>query len=88
MPELSKMKTWPERLGRTNLRCFTDRDGHFWLEQNASKDSKWAALARDGHEVAWEFESPGGGYTGRLLVDGEIYSTSEATRKFLTKARG
>jgi hypothetical protein len=40
-------------------------------------------LARKGHEVAWEFESPGGSYTGRLLVDGKIYSTAEATKKFL-----
>jgi hypothetical protein len=35
------------------------------------------------HEVAWEFYSPGGSYTGRLLIDGEIYTTSEATNKFL-----
>jgi hypothetical protein len=24
-----------------------------------------------------------GGYTGRMLIDGEIYTPSEATRKFL-----
>ena len=54
-----------------------------WLEQNSSKASKWAKLARKGHEVAWEFDSPGGSYTGRLLIDGEIYTTSEATNKFL-----
>jgi len=36
-------------------------------------------------KVAWEFLSPGGSYTGRLLIDGEIYSTSEATKKFLKK---
>ena len=78
------MKTWTERLGHTSLRTFTDKDGHFWLEQNSAKNSKWAQLARDGHDVAWEFESPGGTYTGRLLIDGRIYTTSEATKQFLT----
>jgi hypothetical protein len=83
MPELKNIKTWSEHLGHSRLRSFTDEEGHFWLEQNASKDSKWAKLAREGHEVAWEFENPGGSYTGRLLIDGEIYTTSEATKKFL-----
>jgi hypothetical protein len=42
-----------------------------------------AKLAREGHGVAWEFESPGGTYTGRMLIDGEIYTPSEATTKFI-----
>jgi len=83
MPELKSMKTWSEHLGHSRLRSFTDKQGHFWLEQNASKASKWAKLAREGHEVAWEFENPGGSYTGRMLIDGEIYTPSEATKKFL-----
>jgi hypothetical protein len=78
------MTTWTERLGHTKLRSFTDKDHHFWLEQNPAKNSKWAKLARVGHAMAWEFASPGGAYTGRLLIDGEIYTTSEATKKFLT----
>ncbi len=77
------MKTWTERLGHTSLRSFTDSEGHFWLEQNPSKKSKWAALVKAGHEVAWEFGAPDGKYTGRMLIDGEVYSTSEATKKFL-----
>jgi hypothetical protein len=87
MPDWKDIKTWTEHLGHSRLRSFTDREGHFWLEQNASKGSKWAKLAREGHEVAWEFDSPGGSYTGRLLIDGEIYSTSEATKKFLKSRR-
>jgi len=35
------------------------------------------------HEVAWEFAGPGGAYTGRMLIDGEIYTPSEATKNFL-----
>ena len=35
-----------------------------------------------GHQVAWEFESPGGAYTGRVLIDGVIYTSGEATKKF------
>jgi hypothetical protein len=83
MPRLEDMKTWRDRLGHSGLRSFTDAQGHIWLEQNQAKASKSAKLAREGHEVAWEFEKPGGGYTGRILVDGQIYSTSEATKKFL-----
>lgn len=79
------MKTWTEHLGRSGLRSFTDEEGHFWLEQNAAKSSKWAKLAREGHEVAWEFDGSGGAYTGRMLIDGEIYTPSEATKKFLQK---
>ena len=87
MPELKDMKTWTERLGRTKLRSFTDQSGHFWLEQNKSKSSKWAEFARKGHEVAWEFAQAGGDYTGRMLIDGEIYTPGEATKKFLAGAK-
>jgi len=87
MPDLKDITTWSERLGRTKLRTFTDSEGHFWLEQNAAKPSKWGKFARSGHSVAWEFSSPGGKYTGRMLVDGEIYSPVEATKKFLPKAQ-
>ena len=73
------MNTWTDRLGHSGLRSFTDEQKHFWLEQNASKASKWAKLAREGHKLAWEFESPGGADTGRLLLNGEIYSTAEST---------
>jgi hypothetical protein len=59
MAELENIKTWTERLGHSKLRSFTDEDGHYWLEQNAHKAAKWAKLARKGHEVAWEFDSPG-----------------------------
>lgn len=83
MAELKNVKTWTEHLGHSKLRSFTDEEGHFWLEQNAAKDSKWAKLAREGHEIAWEFDSPGGSYTGRLLIDGEIYTSREASKKFL-----
>jgi hypothetical protein len=81
---LKDMKTWADRLGHTGLRCFTDADGHLWVEQNRTKASKWAKLARKGHDIAWEFEKPGGGYTGRMLIDGEIYTPREATNTFLT----
>ena len=44
---------------------------------------EWAKLAREGHDIAWEFLTPGGAYTGRMLIDGDIYTPSEATKKFL-----
>jgi hypothetical protein len=59
-----------------------DSEGNFWLEQNIAKRSKWAKFAHEGHDVAWEF-APGGGYSGRMLIDGEIYTPSEVVNKFL-----
>jgi len=85
MPRFNDMKTWTERLGHSRLRSFSEKDGRFWLEQNASKNSKWAKLARQGRDIAWEFDGSGGAYTGRMLIDGEIYTPSEATKKFLKK---
>ncbi len=81
--KLNDMTTWTDRLGHSKLRTFTDDQNRFWVEQNSAKKSKWAKLAREGHVLAWEFDSPGGSYTGRLLIDGEIYSSGEATKKFL-----
>ena len=77
------MRTWTERLGHSKLRTFTDNHNHFWIEQNANKSSKSAKLAREGHDIAWEFDSPSGSYTGRMLIDGEVYTPSEATKEFL-----
>jgi hypothetical protein len=68
------MNTWTEQLGHSRLRSFTDEDGHFWLEQNADKRSKWAKLARQGHDIAWEFGIRRGVY--RAVVDrrGDLYT--------------
>ena len=82
------MTTWTDTLGHTALRSFTDEHGGFWLEQNPAKRSKWAKLARQGHAIAWEFSNPGGAYTGRLLIDGTIYTTSDATKQFLAAKAG
>jgi hypothetical protein len=76
------MSTWTERTGHDRLRSFKADDGTFWLEQNAAKRSKWAVLASQGHDVAWEFGA-NRSYTGRILIDGEILTPSEATKKYL-----
>jgi hypothetical protein len=80
---LKDMATWTDLIGHAQLRSLVDGEGHFWLEQNATKQTKWAKLAREEHDVAWEFAGRGGSYTGRMLIDGEIYTPSEATKKFL-----
>ena len=85
MPDFKDIKTWTEHLGHLRLRSFIDEDGNLWLEQNSAKESKWAKLAREGHQVAWEVESQDGSYSGRILIDGEIYTTAEATKKFLRR---
>lgn len=84
-PKLTDMSTWTARTGKDGLRSFTDADGKFWLEQNATKTSKWAKLASKGHSVAWEFGA-NRRYSGRMLVDGEIFTPAEATKRFLTVA--
>ncbi len=81
-PKLTDMSTWTGQTGHDGLRSFSNEDGTFWLEQNAMKSSKWAKLASKGHDVAWEF-GPNRRYTGRMLIDGEILTPSEATKKFL-----
>ena len=87
MPNLTDLNTGTDRLRHSNLRSYTDEAGHFWLEQNPAKASKWAKLAREGHDVAWEFDGPGGAYIGRILIDGEIFTPREATRRFLQENR-
>ena len=83
VPKLKGLTSWTGRTGQDGLRSFTDNEtGTFWLEQNASKTSKWAMFASQGHEVAWEFGA-NRRYTGRMLIDGEIYAPAEATKKFL-----
>jgi hypothetical protein len=83
VPKLTDMSTWTGRTGHDGLRSFSDGNGNFWLEQNPSKTSKWAKCAKKGHNVAWEFGS-NRRYTGRMLVDGDILTPAEATKKFLT----
>lgn len=82
--KLTDMSTWTNRTGQDRLRSFITGDGTFWLEQNPHKTSKWSKFAADGHAVAWEFGT-NRRYTGRLLIDGEIYTPAEATKKFLQK---
>ncbi len=79
--ELKNMKTWTSRTGQDQLRSFVVGDGTFWLEQNPHKTSKWSKLAGEGHDVAWEC-GLNRRYTGRLLIDGELYTPAEATKHF------
>jgi hypothetical protein len=50
-------------------------------------DLRKRKLARQGHGVAWEFDGPRGAYTGRMLIDGEIFTPSEATKEFFQKQK-
>ena len=84
MAELNDMSTWGSQT-KGGLRQFITAEGH-WVEQNKKKNSRWAKLAREGHDIAWEFENrEGGGYTGRILIDGEIMSAKEAHQRFLSR---
>jgi hypothetical protein len=32
---------------------FLERDGYTFIEQNPHKDSRWAKLAQEGHQIMW-----------------------------------
>lgn len=83
MPTLTDISTWTARTGADQLRSFRCDDGTFWLEQNPAKTSRWSKLAASGHVIAWEF-GRNRRYTGRMLLDGEILTTAEATKRFFS----
>ena len=76
------------KLDRENQACrpsiLHGQPRSFLAGTELSEEIKRAKLAREGHAVAWEFAKEGG-YSGRMLIDGEVLSPSEATRKFLQK---
>ena len=82
MPDLNKMASWTGRT-KTGLRRFYTPQGRLWIEQNQARDSPWARLAAKGHDIAWEFEGPKLGYTGRLMIDGVIMTKAQACEKYL-----
>jgi hypothetical protein len=69
MPNLKDTALWPERLRRTKLRTVTDAKGNSGSGRIRQSPRNEVRFARSGNAVAWEFDSPSGGYTG----DGEIY---------------
>jgi hypothetical protein len=75
----------PNRSRRSYVLSWTMRDILARAERY-QKDRVGEAGARR-HEIAWEFAARGGSYTGRMLIDGEIYTPSEATKKFLQTSK-
>lgn len=57
------------RFARSGLRHVKLGGGAVLIEQNPKKKSEWAALAREGHRVAWVMRD--GEYLARV-VDGEV----------------
>jgi hypothetical protein len=83
MPELKNIKSWTERLRHSRPRSFTDDECRFWLEQNSAKASKWASSR--GKVTRWlgNLTELAGLIPERMRIDSEIYTPSEATKKFL-----
>ena len=79
------MSTWTDVAGHGKLRSFVDDEGNFWLKQNASKQTRWQRSRAKGTKshgsllvvglIHWPHE-----------IDGEIYTPSEATKKFLVQS--
>jgi hypothetical protein len=69
--------TWTGRLGRTNLRSFTDdeEEGHFWLEQNAAKGSKW------GNSLVRATESRGSSIVPAAAIPAASASMAKSARR-------
>ena len=56
------------RISRSGLRYITLSGGTTLIEQNPSKQSRWAQQARQGHQIAWLMKD--GRYLARVF-DGE-----------------
>ena len=70
-------------IGETpTARCRIAEAGDYrYVEQNTAKKSPWTSLAKNGHEIWWEFNKRRERrYTGRLLVDGHLYTVNEAKK--------
>lgn len=57
------------KFARSGLRHVPLSDNAVLVEQNPKKESEWAELARNGHQVAWVMRD--GEYLARV-VDGEV----------------
>ena len=57
------------RFSRSGLRYMALSGGTILIEQNPSKRSRWAQMARQGHQIAWLMKE--GRYLARV-VDGEV----------------
>jgi hypothetical protein len=63
--EKGKVRRFP----RSGLRYVTLSGGTTLIEQNPSKQSRWAQQARQGHQIAWLMKE--GRYLARVF-DGEV----------------
>ena len=61
----------------------TNPDGSIWLQQNTQKPSRWTDLAKKGHQIEHLMLPNGGGWGGKIRIDGKEYTYNEATKKFL-----
>lgn len=58
-----------KKFSRSGLRYVNLSEGAILVEQNPTKSSEWAKLAKEGHSVAWVMRD--GEYLARV-VDGEV----------------
>jgi hypothetical protein len=59
-----------KRFSRSGLRYLALPGGTILIEQNPSKQSRWARMAREGHQIAWLMKE--GRYLARVF-DGEVH---------------
>lgn len=66
---------------------FESAENTRWAPQNLGKkwggnESAWSLYVKSGHNVEWEFYV-NNGYTGRVKIDGQIYTKDFATNTIL-----
>jgi len=83
MPTLKDMNTWTDRNGALSVAGVYRRRRPSLARAESGEAVELGEVAREGHEVAWEYDGPGGAYTGRMLINGEILTPSDATKRFL-----
>lgn len=66
---IDEYSIYMDRTSRSGLRLFKI-DGYSFLEQNPETGSKWAKMAREGHQIMWVMK--GRRYLAQVR-DGEFY---------------
>jgi hypothetical protein len=66
-----------KRFSHSGLRYLALPAGTILIEQNQSKQSRWAQMAREGHQIAWLMKE--GRYLARVF-DGEVHLLGHQAR--------
>lgn len=79
------ISSWRIKLGN-GVRVFVQDNARIWVEQSQhGRRNVYTDAVRNGQLLAWEFHAPeqGKGYTGRALLNGDVYRNRAALLRAL-----